>query len=110
MTFKDNSAYMGKTFGEIAHNTRDINTCFKKSLALNPQLVGIVNITPDSFSDGGLYYSPDQAILQVQRLDQEGASVIELGAQSTRHGAISLNPQQEYERFTAGFRGYLRLC
>ena len=56
--------------------------CFLKSFTLSPQLVGIVNITKDSFSDGGLYHTPDKAIQQALKLSEEGAAIIEIGAQS----------------------------
>lgn len=51
-------AVVNKTFGTINPNIKD---CFLRSFTLSPELVGIVNITPDSFSDGGLYYDADQA-------------------------------------------------
>ncbi|MFP3027979.1 MAG: dihydropteroate synthase, partial [Wolbachia sp.] len=60
--------------------------CFLRSFTLSPELVGIVNITPDSFSDGGLYYDADQATKQALQLVSDGASIVDLGAQSTRPG------------------------
>ncbi len=77
-------------------NNTIFHNCFLKSLVLYPQFVGIVNITNDSFSDGGQFNKPDQAIAQVLKLAAEGASVIEVGAQSTRPGAIIQTPDEEY--------------
>jgi 2-amino-4-hydroxy-6-hydroxymethyldihydropteridine diphosphokinase/dihydropteroate synthase len=68
---------------------------FKKSFVLNPELVGIVNITDDSFSDGGKFYAPENAIKQVLSLVSDGASVIDIGAQSTRPGAVMKSAEDE---------------
>jgi len=62
------------------------------------KLVGIVNVTPDSFSDGGAYLRPDDAIAAIKRLIEEGASVIDLGAESTRPGATPLSSEEEWQR------------
>ncbi len=71
---------------------------FKKSFVLLPQFVGVVNVTNDSFSDGGLFDQADKAISQVLKLASDGASVIEIGAQSTRPGAILNNSDNEYAK------------
>jgi len=52
-----------------------------------PQVVGIVNVTPDSFSDGGRYEKPDQAVAAAHAMAAAGAAIIDLGAESTRPGA-----------------------
>ncbi|WP_250295001.1 dihydropteroate synthase [Wolbachia endosymbiont of Oedothorax gibbosus] len=88
-------AVVNKTFGTINPNIKD---CFLRSFTLSPELVGIVNITPDSFSDGGLYYDADQATKQALRLLSDGASIVELGAQSTRPGSSIQTPKAEYAR------------
>lgn len=62
------------------------------------ELVGILNITPDSFSDGGLFKDPSAAIQQADRLFHEGASIVDVGAESTRPNALPLTPQQEWKR------------
>lgn len=71
---------------------------FDRSLSLYPQLVGIVNITPDSFSDGGQYFNPEAAVKHCCQLVKEGASVLDLGAQSTRPGAVQLSVEEEWKR------------
>nr|AIA12975.1 dihydropteroate synthase [uncultured bacterium] len=65
--------------------------------AMQAKLVGIVNITPDSFSDGGLYNSPINAITRALELAQDGANIIELGAQSTRPGATLIGHRDEID-------------
>jgi dihydropteroate synthase len=66
----------------------------KKSLQLGvrTRVMGVVNITPDSFSDGGLYYEPERAIEHGLRLLDEGADLLDLGAESTRPGSHAGNP------------------
>ena len=62
------------------------------------QVMGILNVTPDSFSDGGLYYSTDQALSQAMRMIKEGASIIDVGGESTRPGAVDVSLQEELDR------------
>ena len=61
-------------------------------------LVGILNITDDSFSDGGLYNNPDTAVIQARKMVDEGASVIDIGAESTRPGAKSIHHEEEWKK------------
>lgn len=73
-----------------------------------PLIMGIVNVTPDSFSDGGLYVAPDLAIAHGQRLIAEGATLIDIGGESTRPGSIPVTPDQEIARILPvldGLRG-----
>ena len=62
------------------------------------QLVGILNVTPDSFSDGGNFIDPPAAITQADRLFRDGASIVDVGAESTRPNATILNPDEEWQR------------
>lgn len=61
-------------------------------------LMGIVNVTPDSFSDGGKWFSPDRAIAHALKLVEEGADIIDFGAQSTRPGHIPVSAEEEWQR------------
>jgi dihydropteroate synthase len=61
-------------------------------------LMGVVNVTPDSFSDGGRFLDPRQAIDQGLRLEQEGADLLDIGGESTRPGASPVTPEEELER------------
>ncbi|KAL3823993.1 hypothetical protein ACJIZ3_020022 [Penstemon smallii] len=61
-------------------------------------VMGILNITPDSFSDGGKFLSVDSAVSQVRSMISDGADIIDLGAQSTRPMASKLSPEQELDR------------
>ena len=87
-----------QTFSEIAYQLKDITQCYLRNLVAHPQLVGIVNITPDSFSDGTQYFDPEKAVAKVLQLHEEGASVIDLGAQATSAGAKIISTEEEYKR------------
>ncbi|WP_025823675.1 dihydropteroate synthase [Asaia astilbis] len=63
-----------------------------------PLVMGIVNATPDSFSDGGRYDRPDAAIAQARRLSAEGAALIDIGGESTRPGAEFVSVSEEIAR------------
>ncbi|MEO8936977.1 MAG: dihydropteroate synthase [Burkholderiaceae bacterium] len=62
--------------------------------------MGIVNLTPDSFSDGGRFDRIDDAIRHAQRLIDEGADLIDVGAESTRPGAVTVSIDEEVERLS----------
>ena len=63
-----------------------------------PRVMGIVNVTPDSFSDGGLYFDADQAIAHGLRLIEEGADILDIGGESTRPGSAEITPEEEIAR------------
>ncbi len=64
----------------------------------HPMVMGILNITPDSFSDGGRYLSPDQALVQADRLLAEGADILDVGGESTRPGSEAVPEAEELAR------------
>ncbi len=63
-----------------------------------PLFMGIVNITPDSFSDGGLFFDPERAAEHACRLLDEGAAIVDLGGESTRPGSQPVPPEEEIRR------------
>jgi dihydropteroate synthase len=63
-----------------------------------PVIMGVVNSTPDSFSDGGLYLDPDAAVAHGERLAREGAAILDVGGESTRPGAAPVPEDQELDR------------
>jgi len=65
-----------------------------------PQLVGIVNITPDSFSDSGQFFTESAALQHVEQLILSGAEIIDLGAESTRPNAHAVDPEIEWQRLS----------
>ena len=62
------------------------------------QVMGILNVTPDSFSDGGKHFSPEAAIAHAKAMLSEGADIIDVGGESTRPGATRISPEEEQER------------
>jgi dihydropteroate synthase len=63
-----------------------------------PQVMGVLNVTPDSFSDGGRFFSLDAAIEQAARMRDEGASIIDVGGESTRPGSGGVDEDEELAR------------
>ena len=61
-------------------------------------VMGVINLTPDSFSDGGMYLLPERALAQARRMVALGADLLDLGGQSTRPGAVDVGPQEELRR------------
>ena len=73
--------------------------CGKFQLNLShPKVMGIVNVTPDSFSDGGRHLSHAAAIAHARRLIEEGADMLDIGGESTRPGAAAVSEQEELDR------------
>jgi dihydropteroate synthase len=73
--------------------------CAGKSLDLTqPQIMGVLNVTPDSFSDGGDYLSADVALERAWCMVEEGAAIIDVGGESTRPGAQPVPPDEELRR------------
>ena len=61
-------------------------------------VIGVLNVTPDSFSDGGLFTELDEAVAHAHRLIGEGADILDIGGQSTRPGAGPITPREELDR------------
>ena len=84
-------------------------TCGKFDIDLaSTRVMGIVNVTPDSFSDGGLYLRPGDAVSHARTLVREGADVIDVGAESTRPGHRPLPAAAEWARLEPVLRQLLR--
>lgn len=70
-----------------------------RSLELDrPLVMGVLNVTPDSFSDGGRYLRPEDAIARAGRLAEEGADLLDVGGESTRPGAGAVSAAEEWDR------------
>ena len=91
----------------------DINNIFKKKRIPNlkfnnlPILMGILNITPDSFSDGGKFITKVSAIKQINKLIYDGAKIIDIGGESTRPGSKEILQTEEWSRVNK-IMGYLK--
>lgn len=76
-------------------------TCGARTLDLSaPVVMGVLNVTPDSFSDGGRYAEQDAALRQAEQMLAEGAAIIDVGGESTRPGAAPVSEQEELDRVT----------
>ncbi|HZM91689.1 MAG TPA: dihydropteroate synthase [Blastocatellia bacterium] len=77
----------------------------KLHLGARTIVVGVLNVTPDSFSDGGVNYEPARAIERALEMEAEGADVVEIGGESTRPGATPLSTEEELSRVLPVLRG-----
>ena len=74
-------------------------TAHGRTLSLaEPRVMGILNVTPDSFSDGGIYYEPKSAIEHAYKLIQDGADIIDIGAESTRPFSEEIYAEEQIQR------------
>lgn len=94
---------IGKSLRETIENffkTHFSIRCRKKTYTLGKQtlLMGVLNITPDSFSDGGLYFDKEKAIAHGLRMVEEGADFIDIGGESTRPGSKPIGLEEELRR------------
>jgi dihydropteroate synthase len=74
-------------------------------LLMGPKLMGVVNVTPDSFSDGGLYLDPGAAIRHGEELARAGAAILDVGGESTRPGAEEVALEEELRRVVPVIEG-----
>lgn len=73
--------------------------CAGKPLDLSrPRIMGVLNITPDSFSDGGDFFTLEKAVARAAQMVEEGAAIIDLGGESTRPGAAPVSVEEELRR------------
>jgi dihydropteroate synthase len=75
-------------------------------------VMGVLNVTPDSFSDGGLYFDPDAAVARAMEMGKDGADIIDLGGESTRPGSLGVSAEEELRRVLPvldGLRGKLKI-
>ena len=73
---------------------------FLSALKASPQLMGILNVTPDSFSDGGRHFDPAAAIARARAMVAEGAAIVDIGGESTRPGHLPVSEEEELRRVT----------
>jgi dihydropteroate synthase len=76
----------------------------------DPVLMGVLNVTPDSFSDGGEFFGVEPAVLHAEKMFDEGAQVIDVGGESTRPGSDPVSPEEELRRVLPVIQGILSAC
>jgi len=73
--------------------------CAGKPLDLSrPRIMGVLNVTPDSFSDGGDFFTPENAVTRAEQMVGEGVAIIDVGGESTRPGAAAVSLDEELQR------------
>ena len=87
----------------MSKNTQNKTRTTKNNISLHPnldtvQVMGILNVTPDSFSDGGKFTCFDNALKQVEQMIHNGVDIIDIGGESTRPGAVDVSVQDEISR------------
>lgn len=88
------------TILDIAEHKQPIIDCRGHQLVLGDKtlIMGILNVTPDSFSDGGKFNRQEAALVRAQKLIEEGADIIDIGGESTRPGYTEISAQEEWQR------------
>ena len=76
----------------------------------DPVLMGVLNVTPDSFSDGGEFFGVEPGVVQAEKMFDEGAQVIDVGGESTRPGSDPVSPEEELRRVLPVIQGILSAC
>lgn len=94
---------LGQSFKEIFENILKTDytlRCRKRTLNLGKRtlLMGVINVTPDSFSDGGLHFDKEKAIVHGLKMVEEGADLIDIGGESTRPGSKPVGAEEELRR------------
>ncbi len=93
------------------HFSNDFRACGQKiDLSSRVLIMGILNVTPDSFSDGGRYLDPSKAVDQALTMIEEGADIIDIGGESTRPGALPVVEQEEMKRLRPVLRALGSRC
>ena len=80
---------------------------FFAAIGKTPLVMGVLNLTPDSFSDGGLYCSPDAAFARARQLADEGCAIVDVGAESTRPEAAQISDVEEARRLSPAWAASL---
>jgi dihydropteroate synthase len=92
------SAIESASFGEMTPSSVRLPRGRVLSLAPTPLVMGVVNVTPDSFSDGGMHFDPSLAVESALRMVEDGAAIIDVGGESTRPGAEPVDQATELAR------------
>jgi len=97
---------------EVAITTRRQLVCRDLTLPIGERtlIMGILNVTPDSFSDGGRYVDPDQAVAHARELVEAGADILDIGGESTRPGSAPVEAAEELDRVLPVIRALAGEC
>jgi dihydropteroate synthase len=99
------AAELIRILSHAVHPPQSWKTALRDLPLTRPLIMGILNVTPDSFSDGNLFFEPQQAIDRALELADAGADIIDIGGESTRPGAPSVTAADEIKRVVPVFSG-----
>ena len=102
MGMADTSSTKSAMYWQLRHT--------RLALKRQPLLMGIVNVTPDSFSDGGMFLNPERAVQHALELVDAGADILDIGGESTRPYSTPITPEEELRRVMPVLRGVRRQC
>ena len=85
-----------------AENRYLMNKDYDRRFTHRTLIMGILNCTPDSFSDGGMFFEHDKAVSHARQMIDDGADIIDIGGESTRPGYTMISVDEELERIAAG--------
>lgn len=94
-----------KALAKQVHSCAAPRATFAGLSLARPQIMGVVNVTPDSFSDGGKFVTSDAAIAHGKQLSQDGAALLDVGGESTRPGSETVAVEEELSRVSAVVQG-----
>ncbi|MGE5352166.1 MAG: dihydropteroate synthase [Acidobacteriota bacterium] len=94
----------------LAYDNSDYKICEKTIPSDESLVMGILNVTPDSFSDGGRYFEPESAIHHAMEMISEGVDIIDIGGESTRPGSESVSEEEEIRRVIPTIEKILKLA
>lgn len=107
---KDIAQSMEQVVKNIQHDQFSLHSArFSWNLHHRTMIMGILNVTPDSFSDGGKFLQPEAAVERAVRMKEEGADIIDIGAESTRPDSDPISPQEELRRLMPVVKPLLKL-
>ncbi|MCE2993129.1 MAG: dihydropteroate synthase [Alphaproteobacteria bacterium] len=107
LKFTGHNNVYGHTLTQIFNGLQNFQSSFKRSIPFDPKLMGIVNITPDSFSDGGQFVRADDAVTHALHLYKAGAFYIDFGAQSTNPRSMLIDQEEEFARLDDVISGFI---
>ena len=99
----------GREVSEAVADTWPLRTS-RRNMVLGERtlIMGIINVTPDSFSDGGRFDSPERAVAEGIRMAEEGADILDIGGESTRPGSDPVSTEEERRRVIPVIRALAR--
>ena len=107
LRFPGHNNVYGHTLNQIFNGLQGFKSSFKRSIPFNPKLMGVVNITSDSFSDGNKFARVDDAVAHAVHMYKAGAFYIDFGAQATNPRSELIDPEEEFAKLNDVIAGFI---